>query len=108
MENENKTLKVTIFGSEYTLKAKASDGARIFQIAEYVDDKMREVQNLKPNRPLHQIAILAALNIAEELFQARSSDADVSNDFKRKMIEISDKLELGMKKLTEDNDTIRE
>ena len=108
MDNENKTLKVTIFGAEYTLRAKASDSAQIYQIAEYVDDKMREVQTLKPNRPLHQIAILAALNIAEELFVKQNSAPETSNDFKMKIIEISNKLELGMKKLSEDNDPVRE
>ena len=41
MDNENKTLKVTIFGAEYTLKAKASDSAMVYKIAEYVDNKMR-------------------------------------------------------------------
>lgn len=108
MDNENKTLKVTIYGSEYTLRAKASDSAQIYQIAEYVDDKMREVQALKPNRPLHQIAILAALNIAEELFTAKKTAPEDATDFKKKIIEISNKLELGMKKLSEDNDLIRE
>ena len=108
MDNENKTLKVTIFGTEYTLKAKASDSAMVYKIAEYVDNKMREVQNLKPNRPLHQIAILSALNIAEELFAAQEAGPENTSDFKKKIIEISNKLELGMKKLSEDNDSIRE
>lgn len=108
MDNEKKTLKVTIFGSEYTLRAAASDSAQVYQIAEYVDNKMREVQNLKPNRPLHQIAILAALNIAEELFTKRAVEPENSSDFKKKIIEISNKLELGMKKLSEDDNFIRE
>ncbi len=108
MENEKKTLKVNIFGSEYTLKANAADSAQVYQIAEYVDDKMREIQNLKPNRPLHQIAILAALNIAEELFTLRESGTENISDFKNKIKEISNKLELGMKKLSEDNEYIRD
>ena len=108
MDNENKTLKVTIYGAEYTLRAKASDSAQIYQIAEYVDDKMREVQALKPNRPLHQIAILAALNIAEELFTARNNAPEDTSDFKKKIIEISNKLELGIKKLSEDNDPVKD
>ncbi len=108
MENEKKTLKVAIFGSEYTLKANAADSAQVYQIAEYVDDKMREIQNLRPNRPLHQIAILAALNIAEELFTLRESGTEDLSGFKEKIKEISNKLELGMKKLSEDNEYIRE
>lgn len=108
MENDKKTLKVTIFGSEYTLKANAAESAQIYQIAEYVDDKMREIQNLKPNRPLHQIAILAALNIAEELFGRQKVEPAETSDFKKKILEISNTLELGMRKLSEGDDYIRE
>ena len=108
MENEKKTLKVTIFGSEYTLKANATERAQIYQIAEYVDNKMREIQSLKPNRPLHQIAILATLNIAEELFGRENTEPEVTRDFKKKITEISNTLELGMKKLSEDSNYIRE
>ncbi|RPI02337.1 MAG: cell division protein ZapA, partial [Calditrichaeota bacterium] len=53
MNNETKTIKVYIFGSEYTLKAEAENGD-IYKIAEYVDKKMREIHAFRPNRPLHQ------------------------------------------------------
>lgn len=70
MTDEKNILRVNIFGTDYPLKVSANV-EYVQRIAEYVDEKMREVQGAKPNRPLHQIAILAALNIADELLQQR-------------------------------------
>ena len=102
MEIEKKNVKVNIFGSEYTLKANAADNGEIYRIAEYVDGKMREIQAVKPNRPLHQIAILAALNIAGDLFQLREQGTKEFLDFKTKLSKLADKLELGIQEKSED------
>ena len=61
-------LRVNIFGSEYVLKA-SENQAEIIKIAEYVDHKMKEVDRTQPIGSNLKIAILTALNIAEELFQ---------------------------------------
>jgi cell division protein ZapA (FtsZ GTPase activity inhibitor) len=108
MEIEKKIVKVNIFGSEYTLKASTNDNGDIYKIADYVDSKMREIQALKPNRPLHQIAILAALNITGELFQSREQGNQDLVNFKTKIKELSDKLELGIMDKTEDNNPFQD
>lgn len=108
MEIEKKIVKVNIFGSEYTLKASTNDNGDIYRIADYVDSKMREIQALKPNRPLHQIAILAALNITGELFLSREHGNQDLVNFKAKIKELSDKLELGIMDKTEDNNPIQD
>ena len=43
MDSNDNFVKVTIYGQEYTIKAPA-DASYIKNIAEYVDKKMREVQ----------------------------------------------------------------
>ncbi|MBN1562183.1 cell division protein ZapA [candidate division KSB1 bacterium] len=103
MEIEKKNVKVHIFGSEYTLKATAADNGHVYKIAEYVDGKMREIQAIKPSRPLHQIAILAALNIAGELFELRQQGTEEFTDFKTRLIKLSDKLQLGIQGKSEDD-----
>ncbi|NOY58359.1 MAG: cell division protein ZapA [Calditrichaeota bacterium] len=101
MNDENKILKVKIFGTEYPLKVNA-DVEYVKRVARYVDTKMAEVQEAKPSRPLHQIAILAALNICDELFQNEQSA-----DFEERLKKLSDKLELGINKSMEsDSDKI--
>lgn len=69
---------------------------------------MREIQTLKPNRPLHQIAILSALNIAVELFKSREQENKDLIDFQTKVKVLADKLELGILDKTEDNAHIRD
>jgi cell division protein ZapA len=75
MENSENFVKVTIYGQEYTIKAPA-DASYIKNIAEYVDGKMREVQEelATPQVPA-KVSILAAMNIADELF-AQKRDRD--------------------------------
>ena len=108
MDIEQKIVKVNIFGSEYTLRASSNDNGEIYKIAEYVDSKMREIQALKPNRPLHQIAILSALNIAVELFQSKEQESKDLVNFQTKVKELADKLELGILDKSEDNAHIRD
>ncbi len=61
-------LRVNIFGAEYVLKA-TENQEEIIKIAEYVDQKMKEIDRSQAINSNVKIAILAALNIAEELFQ---------------------------------------
>ena len=63
-------IRVNIFGSEYTLRAD-NDGNIVEKIAQYVDEKMREIDRNQTLKSTTRVAILAALNIAEELFQER-------------------------------------
>lgn len=74
MMNEKESfVKVTIFGQEYTVKAPAEQ-SYIKHIAEYVDSNMRQVQEgLATPQPTARVAILAAMNIADELFSSRKS-----------------------------------
>lgn len=63
-------IRVNIFGTEYTLRAD-NDGKMVEKIAQYVDEKMREIDRNQTLKSTTRVAILAALNITEELFQER-------------------------------------
>ena len=61
------TVAVEIFGVSYTLREDGATGAeRIRELARKVDRKMREVADHSPNLEPDKIAILAALNLANE------------------------------------------
>lgn len=64
---ESKSIKVQIFGNEFTIK-NVYDPDYIESLASYVDKKMKEVAGSSGLVSTNKIAILAALNIAEELF----------------------------------------
>jgi cell division protein ZapA len=95
MENQENILKVNIFGTEYPLKSSANI-QYVRKVSDYVDNKMKEIQKAKPSRPLHQIAILAAMNIADELFQNRDIDKNKRMEFEGKIAGLSNKLEQGI------------
>ena len=82
---EGNQIKITIFGQEYSVKAPA-DPTYIKKIAEYVDTKMREVQSgFSSTQSSNRIAILSAMNITDELFNARKKGDSDDNDIEEKI-----------------------
>ncbi|HDQ46037.1 MAG TPA: cell division protein ZapA [bacterium] len=70
MCSDKNVLKVRIYGADYVIRGQA-DADYIKAIADYVDHRMREVdQSLRVDSSL-KVAILAAVNIAHELFEER-------------------------------------
>lgn len=95
MDGSDSFVKVTIYGQEYTIKAPA-DATYIKNIAEYVDMKMREVQD-EMNTPQvpGKVAILAAMNISDELFSNKRTTEKMKNEVEGKissLIEIVDEV----------------
>ena len=70
MDTKN-VVQVQIFGHSYTIRGEA-DHEYIMGVAAYVDRKMREVTEKLPVASLSKVAILASLNIADELFKERT------------------------------------
>lgn len=64
-------VEVQIFGHSYTIRGEADHGY-ILGVAAYVDRKMREITEKLPVASLSKVAILASLNIADELFKERA------------------------------------
>ena len=78
MPDDNNAVQISIFGQEYSVKAPA-DPNYIKKIAEYLDEKMREVQSgFNTTQSSTRIAILAGMNIVDELFTAKK-DGDVAS-----------------------------
>lgn len=71
-------IRVNIFGSEYNLVSDNNE-EYVNKVAKYIDDKMREIDRNNSIKSGSKIAILAALNIADELFQER--------EYRNKLIE---------------------
>jgi cell division protein ZapA len=67
---------VEIFGQRLGLRADG-DSTRLQELARFVDSRMREVADRSSSVDTVKIAVLTALNIADELFHERESDQDV-------------------------------
>jgi len=72
---ETMTATVEILGREYKIRG-AADSAYIAEVARYVDAKLREVSQGGVSPPPDRVAIIAAMNIADELFQLKRSHSE--------------------------------
>jgi len=73
MANEEKPVnrvKVNINGEDYYIKGTASEDY-IKRVAKYVDKKMYELEQKYTNLSRTKLAVLAAINIADELFRLK-------------------------------------
>lgn len=79
-------VKVQILNDEYIIKGNA-EAAHIEKVAEYVDLQMKQIVLKDPTLSLKNVAVLAAANIANELFK-KQQDYDelimLLDDSKRK------------------------
>jgi len=65
---EPESVTVNIFGREYTLKGEA-DADYVQKVAAFVDERMNEVARNSSVASTAKVAILAAINIADELMR---------------------------------------
>jgi len=85
------TVVVNIFGTEYPIRAEA-DAEYIREVALYVDAKMKEVANSVPLRSTTKVAILAALNVVDELFKERTERETMLERVNARIAELTDVL----------------
>ena len=72
------TVRVSILGDEYVLRTEAS-AAHTRQVAEHVDRTIRKVIETGSVVETHKAAILAALQITDELLRSRAEVERVSD-----------------------------
>lgn len=60
------SVRVNIFGQTYSLRS-AGGGERVLRVAELVDERMREIASHLAVHDAAKVAVLAALNLADEL-----------------------------------------
>lgn len=89
MLSDKNVLKVRIYGAEYSIRGQA-DPAYIKAVAGYVDGKMLEVDKTVRVDSSLKVAILASLNIADELFRARSEKETVRLELEDKIQKLNE------------------
>jgi cell division protein ZapA len=71
-------VRVIIGGEEYTVRSELPP-EYTREVAAYLDAALKRVRDSLPMVETHKAAILAALSITDELFQARQGDRDVAD-----------------------------
>jgi cell division protein ZapA len=75
MDDQATTLDVSILGREYRVGCKQSERDELLLAVQLLDRRMREIRDSGKIAGTERIAVMAALNIAHELLQARSGHA---------------------------------
>jgi len=75
VEDQATTLDVSILGREYRVGCKQSERDELLLAVQLLDRRMREIRDSGKIAGTERIAVMAALNIAHELLQARAGHA---------------------------------
>ncbi len=78
--NPNKA-KVNILGEEFIIKGAVSS-SYLARIAEIVDTRMRNIAEANPKLGRQKVAVLACLNLADELVRTREESKGKGNYIK--------------------------
>lgn len=89
--------EVSIFGSTYSISGE-TDPEYIQRLAKYVDSKMNELSSSLSGANAQKLAILAALNIADEFFQFKelSDNDDIARLYEIKTKKLISMLDEGL------------
>jgi len=74
MPDSGRVIPVEINGQRYPIRS-GLDPEYVARLALYVDEKMRAAADSTPTGDSLRLAVLAALNIADELFRCRDATA---------------------------------
>ncbi len=86
------SVQVEIFGTEYTLKSD-TDVEHVRKIAQMVDERMRRLAANSTIKSPSKLAVLTALNIADELHQFKQKYKNLVDDFNVKSKKISERID---------------
>ncbi len=93
MSEPTQVVSVSIYGNDYPIRAQLSDEEYVRKVAAFVDGRMREINEaMKPSTTL-KIAILAALNIADELMSTQEESRRVIDSYQEKITSLSGRLD---------------
>lgn len=88
------TTEVRIFGASYHVRGSSS--GELQALADLVDGKMREVARHVSTKDPARIAILAALNLADELSQLRAKQEGERVELQEKVAELVESLSVAL------------
>ena len=95
MEPTTRIVTVEIHGQRYPIRS-SLDAAYVADLAAFVDEKMRLALKECPSGDTLKVAVLAALNIADEYFRACDDVQDGRSGFAQRARELERMLDLAL------------
>ena len=78
---------VDIAGQRYPIRS-GLDPAYVVELAAYVDKKMRAASDAAPGSDMMGLAVLVALNIADEFFRARQQQTSSHGELNERALQL--------------------
>lgn len=100
MSRDTEGIRITIYDQEYYVRG-ALDQAYIQQLAEYLDAKMRSIAGRTRTVDSLRVAVLAALNVADEYHQMKAKYEEVTKRVGERVDECSRVIDQFMEKAVE-------
>jgi cell division protein ZapA len=94
--SDKASVTVRIAGEEHTIRANA-EPAYTKKCAKLVDERIQEIRSKSRLLESHKAAILAALSIADEYFQARDEAERIRTDVGARTADLLARVEEGLK-----------
>ena len=86
-DDPSRIVTVEIMGQRYPIRS-ALDVEYITHLAKYVDEKIQSATELSTGGDTVRIAVLAALNIADEYFRAQDAGTHLGDDLQKRATKI--------------------
>ncbi len=87
MSASERVINVDIHGQRYSVRSEL-DAHYITELAAYLDEKMRAAAHELTSADPLRVAVIAALNLADELFRARTDSAGADGQLRARAAEI--------------------
>lgn len=86
-------VSVRILDKEYQVACPTNERTELLDSAEELNSRMRDIQDTGRVVGLDRIAVMAALNMANELLRARARDRELDGDLSNRLKNITNRVE---------------
>jgi len=97
-EKESATVTVRILEKEYFVSCPQDERADLLDSAEYLNKKMREIRDTGKVVGADRIAVMAALNMANELLRLRKLDSELQGAVSGRVKNMRERVETALQR----------
>ena len=96
MSKTVKPIAVQILDKEYRVACEPGDEAKLLTAAKFLDDRMRDIRSTGKVIGTDRIAVMAALNITNELLSQESSATETAESVGKRVRDLRDRIEVAL------------
>ena len=98
MSENQARVSVRILEKEYQIACPVEERSSLLDSAEFLNSKMREIRDSGKVIGLDRIAVIAALNLANELLRLRNRDTNLESDVGGRLRILRERVESALEK----------